>query len=145
MEQAMAALSPGQLFLVLCGILLAVAGFINTVGSALEKVVKAWKAARAPNEEQDTRLDALEKWRNKMDAAKLLDRVDDLEAWRIEAQDMLGKDKRSLDKIDKGLEASFQVQLALLDHALNGNNIDQMQDARAGLYTYLTHTNKRKE
>lgn len=126
MEQAMATLSPGQLFLVLCGVLLAVAGFINAVGAAFDRMANWRHAAQAPNREQDTRLGDLER------------RMGDVER-------MLGNDKHSLDKINGGLEASFQVQLALLDHALNGNNIKQMQDARDGLYAYLSHPNKRKE
>ena len=143
MEQAMAVMSPGQLFLALCGVLLAVAGFINTVGNAVERIAKAHTAARAPNKEQNARLDDLEEWRKTMDTANLPARMDDLERWRGEAQGMLDKDKRSLDKINSGLEASYQVQLALLDHALNGNNVDQMLSARAGLYDHLTHTTKR--
>ena len=142
MDQAMATLSPGQLFLAFCGVLLAVAGFVVTVGNAVEKIVKVWKAAKAPNETQDGRLDELEAWRKKMEDARIPARLDELEVWRTEAREMLGNDKRSLDKIDKGLEASFQVQLALLDHALNGNNVKQMQDARDGLYIYLTHPTK---
>lgn len=123
MEQVMATMTPGQLFLVLCGILLGVAGFINTVGAAFDRMAKARQAAQAPNKEQDDRL------------AKLERRMGDVER-------MLGNDKNSLDKLNAGLEASFQVQLALLDHALNGNNIKQMQDARDALYAYLSHPSK---
>lgn len=123
MEQAMAALTPGQIFLICIGALLAVAGFINTVGAAADRIAKARQAAQAPNKAQDDRLAALER------------RMGDVER-------MLGNDKRSMDKINDGLEASFQVQLALLDHALNGNNIDQMQRARDALYVHLSHPNK---
>lgn len=143
MEQAMATLSPGQLLLAFCGVLLAVAGFVVTVGNAVEKIAKVWKAAKAPNVAQDSRLDDLETWRKEIDAANLPTRMGALETWRTDAQGMLDKDKRSLDKINSGLEASYQVQLALLDHALNGNNVDQMLSARAGLYDHLTHTPKR--
>lgn len=101
----------------------AILAAIVLVGNAGEKIVKAWRAAKAPNDEQDRRIKALE---------------DDMKT----VKGLLGNDKRSLDKINSGLEASFQVQLALLDHALNGNNIKQMQDARDGLYDYLTHPNK---
>lgn len=143
MEQVMATMTPAQLLLVLCGILLALAGFINTVGSAAEKIAKVWRVAKAPNEAQDSRLDALEEWRKEMAAEDLPGRVKELEGWRVEAQGMLGNDKKQLEKLNDAMEASLQVQLALLDHALNGNNIKQMQDARDGLYTYLTHHNKR--
>lgn len=123
--EALENMTPGQIILVAVGILLAAAGFINTVGAAYERITKARQAAQAPNKEQDRRLGELE------------DRVE-----RVER--MLGNDKSQLDKINAGLEASFEVQLALLDHALNGNNTKEMQAARAGLYDYLTHPNKRK-
>lgn len=126
MQQLMASLTPGQIFLVCVGALLALAGFINTVGAAYDRVINARQAAQAPNKAQDDRLAALE-------------------GRMTEVERMLGNDKSSLNKINSGLEASFQVQLALLDHALNGNNIKQMQDARDGLYDYLTHPNKQKE
>ena len=119
-------LTPWEICVFAVGALLAVAGFINTVGAAFDRIAKARQAAQAPNKEQDERL------------SKLEDRMNNVER-------MLGNDKGQLDKINSGLEASFQVQLALLDHALNGNNIKQMQDARDGLLAYLTHPNKRKE
>lgn len=101
-------------------------GAINTIGNAIEKIAKAKKAVEAPNREQDERLNKLEERMGKVER-------------------MLSNDKGQLEKINNGLEASFQVQLALLDHALNGNNIEQMQTARTGLIAYLTHPNKRKE
>ena len=126
MDELMASLTPGQVLLVCIGALLILAGFINTVGAAFDRIAKACQAAKAPNKEQDTRL------------AKLEERMGKVEG-------MLANDKRALDKINNGLEASFQALLALLDHDLNGNNVKQMQDARDALYDYLTHPNKRKE
>lgn len=132
-------LTPGQLFAIGIGLVLAIAGFINQAGSAVEKIAKAWKAAKAPNEAQDGRLDALEEWRKEMAAANLPARVDALEGWRTEAKEMLTKDKKELDDIHAGLRVNHLAQLALLDHALNGNNIDQMQDAKAALQNYLAN------
>ncbi|MBQ5754660.1 MAG: hypothetical protein IIV90_03225 [Oscillospiraceae bacterium] len=132
-------LTPGQLFMVAIGLVLAFAGFINQAGSAVEKIVKAWKAAKAPNEAQNGRLDALEEWQKEMAAANLPARVEGLEGWRAEAKEMLTKDKKELDDIHAGLRVNHLAQLALLDHALNGNNIDQMQDAKAALQNYLAN------
>lgn len=126
MEQLMATLTPGQIFLVCIGVLLATAELVNVVGAAFERIAKAKAKADAPNKAQDDRLRELER------------RMGDVER-------MLGNDKHSLAEINSGLEASFQVQLALLDHALNGNNIEQMQKARDALYVHLSHPNKRKE
>lgn len=135
----MESLTPGQLFLVGIGILLAVSGFVNTFGSAVEKFVKVWRAAKAPNEAQDSRLDALEEWQREMAAAKLPGRVEALESWKTTADTKLRNDKKELDDVHNGLRASHLAQLALLDHALNGNNIDQMQAAKDALQTYLAN------
>lgn len=132
-------LSPGAIVLLVIGGLLAVSGFINQTGSALEKIVKAWKAAKAPNEAQDTRLDDLEAWRKEMEAANLPARVQALETWKTEARGMLANDKRQLAEIHDGMRVSHLAQLALLDHALNGNNITQMQGARDALQQYLAN------
>lgn len=132
-------LGPGELFLVVVGLLLAAAGFVNTVGSAVEKVYKVFKAAKAPNEAQDSRLDDFEEWRKSMEAKNLPARVDSLESWRTEAKGMLNNDKRELKEIHDGLRCSHLAQLALLDHALNGNNIKEMQDAKDALQKYLAN------
>ena len=132
-------LSPGELFLVVVGLLLAAAGFVNTVGSAVEKIGKVFKAAKAPNEAQDSRLDDLEEWRKEMTAAKLPARVKALEEWRPVADSKLANDKKELDAVHDGLRVSHLAQLALLDHALNGNNIDQMQAAKDALQEYLAN------
>ena len=114
-------LSPGEIIAFACCLVLAVAGFINTVGSALEKIAKAKKAAQAPNAEQDRQLKELQEWRKEVDRK-------------------LNNDKEQLAAIQDGLQAVFQGQLAMLDHCLDGNNVKQMQDAKAVLQHHLiTH------
>lgn len=139
MAELLVSLTPGQVILVCIGALLALAGFINQTGNALEKVAKVWRAAKAPNEAQDARLAALEKWREEMEAANLPARVDGLEGWRNEAKGMLASNKRELKEIHDGMRVSHLAQLALLDHALNGNNVTQMQGARDALQQYLAN------
>lgn len=111
-------LTPGQLVAALAGLILAAAGAVVTIGNALEKIAKAWRAAKAPNDEQNHRLD-------------------DLEAWRKEVDAKLNSDKAQLDAIQAGLRASYQAQLALLDHGIDGNNIEQMQHAKEALQMHL--------
>lgn len=139
MAQLLETLTPGQIVLVCIGALLIVAGAINTVGSAIEKIAKARNAAKAPNEAQDTRLADLEAWRKEMADAGIPARIKALEDWRQEAKGMLANDKKELDAIHAGLRVNHLAQLALLDHALNGNNIDQMQDAKDALQKYLAN------
>lgn len=111
-------LTPGEICVIVFALILGAAGAINQVGSALEKIAKAKKAAAAPNEEQDKRLHELEEWRKEVDRK-------------------LTSDKQQLDEIHEGLRASYQAQLALLDHGIDGNNIKQMQDAKVVLQKHL--------
>ena len=111
-------LTPGQIVALVIGGLVAASAFVNQVGSAVEKIAKVWRAAKAPNEEQNDRLDELEK--------------------RVAEHDRkLNSDKRQLDEINDGLRAIYMADLALLDHCLNGNNIDNMQAAKNGLRDHL--------
>lgn len=111
-------LTPGQIFLLIVGGLLALAGFINTVGSAIEKVLKAVKAAKAPNNEQDKRLDELEKWRQEVDR-------------------QLAAGDRHFRTLDDDSRVTQLALLALLDHGIDGNNIKQMQHAKEELQNHL--------
>lgn len=121
-------LTPGEIFAIVCGLVLAAAGAVNTVGSAVEKIAKARKAAQAPNEEQDRRLRALEDWRKEtMD-------------WRKDVERKLRNDNDQLQTVNECLRVILQGQLALLDHGLDGNNIKQMQDAKEVLQHHLINT-----
>lgn len=111
-------MTPTEIMWVVVGAILAICGAITTIGNAVEKIVKARKAAKAPNDEQNARLDELERWRGEVDR-------------------MLSNDKKQLDEIHDGLRASYQAQLALLDHGIDGNNIKQMQDAKTVLQKHL--------
>lgn len=97
---------------------LAFASAIVLLSNAAEKIVKAIKAAKAPNNEQNKRLDALEEWRDGVDR-------------------MLAADKSHLDCIDEGNRATQRALLALLDHGIDGNNIAQMQHAKEELQNHL--------
>lgn len=84
------------------------------LGNAADRIAKAWRAAKAPNDEQNKRLDTLEEWRKEVDRK-------------------LGSDKAELDDIREGNRAIYQALLALLDHGIDGNNLKQMEDAKKGL------------
>ncbi len=101
---------------------LAVASAIVLLSNAAEKIVKAYQAAKAPNARQDERLTALEDWRKDVDRK-------------------LNNDQEELNAIHEGLRASYQAQLALLDHGIDGNNVKQMQDAKEVLQRHLIARN----
>lgn len=97
---------------------LAVASAIVLIANAVEKIVKAWQAAKAPNNQQNQRLDALEEWQREVDR-KLLN------------------DNKHLSTIDEGERVTQRALIALLDHGIDGNNIKQMQDAKTELQNHL--------
>ena len=98
--------------------LLAVALAIDTLGRAAERIVKARKAAKAPNDQQNERLDALEEWKAEVDRERTADR-------------------KHLRAIDEGSRVTQRALLALLDHGIDGNNITQMQHAKEELQEHL--------
>ena len=97
---------------------LAVASAVVLLSNAVEKIVKAYKAAKAPNVKQDERLTALENWKKTVDSK-------------------LAKEEDRLEIIEEGNRASQRALLALLDHGIDGNNIKQMQDAKETLQNHL--------
>lgn len=107
-------MSPSEIWAVVAW----VAAAIVLLSNAAKAIASAWQAAKAPNAKQDERLTELEKWREDVDRK-------------------LNNDKAQLDEIHKGLQASYQAQLALLDHGIDGNNIKQMQDAKQALQQHL--------
>lgn len=98
--------------------ILAIASAFVLLSNACEKIIKVWKAAKAPNDKQDQRIDRLEKWRETVDLK-------------------LSADKSRLDNIEEGDRAIQRALLALLDHGIDGNNIKQMQDAKQELQNHL--------
>jgi len=111
-------LTPGQVVAIMIGVLVAVAGFVNTVGNAAEKIVRAWRAAKAPEEAQNDRLLKVER----------------------DVEDIKRKLKNDADALADNSKANHVTQealLALLEHGLHGNNVDQMTTAKKNLEKYL--------
>jgi hypothetical protein len=110
----MEGINPGQLW----AAVLAAASALVLLANAGEKIVKAVKAAKAPNAQQNERLDALETWRKEVDRK-------------------LTADNDRLSDIDDGNRVTQRALLALLDHGIDGNNIEQMQHAKEELQNHL--------
>ena len=110
----MANITPGELW----AWLLAAALAVTTLANAVEKIVKAWKAWKAPNDHQNERLNALEEWKREVDRK-------------------LNRDNDRLGDMEIGNRATMHALLALLDHGIDGNNIKQMQDAKEELQNHL--------
>jgi hypothetical protein len=102
----------------LWAVILAAASAIVLLSNASEKIVKAIKAAKAPNAKQDERLTELETWRKEVDGK-------------------LSHDHERFENLDNGNRVTQRALLALLDHGIDGNNIEQMQHAKEELQNHL--------
>lgn len=110
----MSAITPGDI----TSAVLYVASAVVLLSNAAEKIAKAVQAAKKPNNEQNDRLTALE------------ERLATVEG-------KLASDEKHLDTIDAGNRVTQLALLALLDHGIDGNNIDQMQHAKEELQNHL--------
>ena len=97
---------------------LAVAGAISTLGGAANWIVKLVQVFKAPNADQNQRLDKLEKHMKEVDT-------------------YLAADKDRLDSIDESTRVTQRALLALLAHGIDGNHQKQMEDAKVELELYL--------
>lgn len=111
-------LTPWEIVVLIVGLIMGGAAAVNTLGSAFEKISKARTAAKAPNAAQDARLDELER---RMEAA----------------EKKLEKGDAHFHDIDASNRVTQVALLALLDHGIDGNNIEQMQTAKAELQAHL--------
>lgn len=93
-------------------------GAIITISGAVAVLVKLYKAAEKPNEEQNNRITALEQ------------RVDNHDA-------LFRNDNNRLKAIEDGNRVTQKALLALLDHGIDGNNVAQMQQAKIDLQNHL--------
>jgi hypothetical protein len=92
---------------------------IITVGAVVTLFLTVGKAAQKPNQTQDERLDALEKWQS-------------------EVETRLETGSSHFERIDSGNRVTQRALLALMSHAINGNDIDKLKKAKDDLETYLT-------
>lgn len=95
-----------------------ICGAICTIAAAIAVFYRAIAKAHEPEHIQDQRLDALEKQVKKF--AEYLDR-----------------DNRRLNALDEGNRVTQQALLALMSHAINGNDIDKLSKAKDDLESYL--------
>ena len=109
---------PVDKFLWLVGGVLAVAGAISTLGGAANWLVKLIQVFKAPNADQNQRLNKLEKHMEEVDG-------------------FLANDQRRLDGIDESTRVTQRALLALLAHGIDGNHQSQMEDAKKELELHL--------
>jgi hypothetical protein len=98
--------------------ILAAASAIVLLSNAAEKIVRAIKAAKAPEQHQNKEI------------KEIKIRLDKVET-------KLETDKQQIADIREGNHVLTKGMFALLEHGINGNNIAQMKEAKHDVETYL--------
>jgi len=107
--------TPQQVF----EVILWVCGAIVSVSAAITIIVKVIQKLKAPEKSQNERISSLE---------KKMERVDQL----------FDNDNQRLKALEEGTIITQQAILALLSHAINGNDVNSLRDAKNDLEKYLT-------
>lgn len=105
--------------------LIALASAIVVISTACGVIVNIINKAREPEKKQDDRIKALE------------DRADKHDVILEKFQGYLDNDDKRLKAIDEGNKITQQGLLALLKHALNGNDTEALKIAEKNLEEYL--------
>lgn len=100
--------------------ILAVASAIVLLSNAAEKIIRAVKAAKAPENAQNKKIAELESRLQKV-------------------ENKLESDKKQIADIREGNHVLTKGMFALLEHGINGNNIAQMKAAKNDVEEYLIH------
>lgn len=128
---------------------LAICAAIVSISAAVNVVIKAIAKMKEPDTKQNGRLDRHDeqiKWLKSRvaelsDELKKTDRINNsIESINKKLEDhekFLNADKEHLSKIDDGNKITQRALLALLSHAIDGNSMQPMKDAKQLLETYL--------
>ena len=113
--------TPAQLISIILGICAA----IVTISAAIGVIIKAIDKARAPEAEQNSRLDTIDK------------RLDNIDATIEKFKEYFTNDDNRFKAIEKSNKITQTALLALLKHSLNGNDVDALKTAEKSLEDYL--------
>ena len=106
-----------------------VCGAIVTISAAITVIIKVVLKAKEPNKLQDEKIGVLEeKVRSIEERLKLGNKRFETDADRVDTIE------NSMRKTNKVIIESLQ---ALTSHAIDGNNIQELKDAKKGLDEYL--------
>lgn len=106
-------------------LVLSVCGAIVTISAAIGVIAKALDKARAPEKEQNERLDAHEKRLNAHD--EIIEKF----------KEYFDNDDRRFKEIEKSNKITQSALLALLKYSLNGNDTESLKRAEESLENYL--------
>lgn len=109
----------------LAALILAICGAIVTISAAIGVISKAFDKARAPEVEQNNRLDNIDR------------RLDDIDKTIAQFREYFTNDDNRFKAIERSNKITQTALLALLKHSLNGNDIDSLKAAEKSLEEYL--------
>jgi predicted negative regulator of RcsB-dependent stress response len=95
-----------------------ICGAIVSLSAAIAVVIKIVQKAKEPEKSQNDRLEIIEK-----KVAKF--------------EQFFDNDNKRLNELEKGNRVTQQALLALLSHALNGNDVDSLKEAKQRLEHHL--------
>ena len=118
--------TPAQLF----ALILAVCGAIVSISAAIGVIAKIIEKARAPEVEQNKRLDEHDRRLNAHD--EIIEKF----------KEFFDNDDQRFKTIENANEIILSALLALLKHSLNGNDTASLKDAERSLEKYLIEKRK---
>ena len=106
-------------------LVLSICGAIVTISAAIGVITKAIDKAKAPENEQNKRLDDCEKRLNALDEVV------------VKFREYFDNDDKRFKAIEKSNKITQSALLALLKHSLNGNDTTSLKEAEKSLEEYL--------
>lgn len=97
---------------------LAICAGISCVAAAVGWIIKVVRAAKAPTKSLEARIAAIEKIIG-------------------EYAEYFANDKRRISAVEDGSRVTQRAILALLSHAIDGNDVDALKEAKTELQDYL--------
>lgn len=111
--------------------ILSVLSLIVLIGNAIDRIEKFWNKITEPYVSMRKELDEMKEWREN------LEEEGPMKEWRNQVDTQIADTDKSVRTVDGAYHVLFQSLLALLDHGIDGNNIEQMESAKKAVQNYL--------
>ena len=116
--------------------IVSVCGGITGIAAAIAVMVKFNTFLKKPNHDQDVKIEDLTTRVAKLEG-KVEGLEDDFKKQNLQHMELFKRDKERLDAQENSMNMLLRANFALLGHALNGNNVEQMQSAFNDIQEYL--------
>jgi hypothetical protein len=106
-------------------ILMGCCSALITISAAVAVIVSAVKKLKEPENVQNRKLEDISK------------KIDSIEARLKIHEEYFNNDNRRISAIEEGNRVTQKALLALMSHAINGNDVEELKAAQASLKEYL--------